>query len=306
MNILIVGLGSIARKHIKSVNSLKINAKFYALRSKPNSLKENKVNNIYSLSELLIKPDFAIISNPTSYHEKTIMKLINLKVPLFIEKPVLNNYQNASKISSLIKKNQILTYVACNMRFHPSIIFLKSFIDNFKPIINEINVYSGSYLPSWRENKNFRNSYSSSIKMGGGVHLDLIHEIDYCRWIFGDPKEVNSIKRSVSSLKINSIDFAKYTLLYDKFSLNLSLNYYRKDSKREIELVANNDTIIIDLLNNKVLSKINNKVLFEGKYSIQDTYNKQMKYFISKINNKEHPVNSFDEGVKTLILALNE
>jgi len=303
MNILIVGLGSIARKHIIAIKQLEINFKIYALRSKK-AKDEKYITNIYNLNDINDQLDFIIISNPTAFHEKTINKLIYLKVPLFIEKPVLNDFKNAIKISKNLKTNKIPSYVACNMRFHPSINFLKKFIDEFNPIINEVNVYSGSYLPDWRKNKNYKNSYSSQSKMGGGVHLDLIHEIDYCKWIFGFPLMVKSLKRSVSSLEIDSIDFSNYNLIYNNYSINIILNYYRKHPKREIELVIKDETIIVDLLKNSVYSNKEKRFLFKKKFNIQETYNKQMKYFVENIN--RNLMNCFDEGIETLKIALNE
>ena len=254
MNVLVVGLGSIARKHIIAMNQLEIKFKIYALRSKSNKKEEKFIKNIYDLKDLKIKLDFAIVSNPTELHEQTIIKLTDLKIPIFIEKPVMSNYKNSNDISDFLKYNKILTYVACNLRFHPSILFLKKYIEKFKPLINEINIYSGSYLPNWRKDQNYRDSYSSFSKMGGGVHLDLIHEIDYCQWIFGLPSDVYSLRRSVSTLEIDSIDFSKYSLIYDKYTINIILNYYRKDSKREIELVTKDDTVLIDLIKNSVYS----------------------------------------------------
>ena len=305
MNVLVVGLGSIARKHIIAMDHLEIKFKIYALRSKP-CIEEKNIKNIYSLNELNIKLDFVIISNPTLYHKKTIIRLSSLKIPLFIEKPVLKDYKNVSDISSYLNKNKIISYVACNLRFHPSIIFLKKYIDKYKPRINEVNVYCGSYLPNWRKNQNYKDSYSSHSNLGGGVHLDLIHEIDYCQWIFGLPVKVNYLMRSVSSLDINSIDFSKYSLIYDNYTINITLNYYRKDSKREIELITDDDTISINLLNNSVYSIQKNKFLFKRQFNIQETYNHQMKYFIDNIKKNKKPMNNFDEGVNTLKIALNE
>ena len=37
MNVLIIGLGSIAKKHIEALHSLKLDFEIYALRSKKNS-----------------------------------------------------------------------------------------------------------------------------------------------------------------------------------------------------------------------------------------------------------------------------
>jgi predicted dehydrogenase len=41
----------------------------------------------------------------------------------------------------------------------------------------------GQYLPDWRPNKDFRKTVSANKRLGGGVLLELSHEIDYLRWI---------------------------------------------------------------------------------------------------------------------------
>ena len=131
MNILIIGIGSISKKHIYSIKKIIKNPVIYGLRS--NKLKCSKlkdVQNIFELSDLNTKIDFVIISNPTHLHYNSIINSLNLNCPLFIEKPVLSSLENSSKILSLIKKNKIKTYVACNLRFHPLLKFLKIFLKN--------------------------------------------------------------------------------------------------------------------------------------------------------------------------------
>ena len=61
-------------------------------------------------------------------------------------------------------------------------------------------VLCGSYLPSWRKNIIYNKSYSSDKKKGGGVLLDLSHEIDYITWILGSfTKNILSIKNFLIS-----------------------------------------------------------------------------------------------------------
>ena len=50
-------------------------------------------------------------------------------------------------------------------------------------------------------------------KMGGGVHLDLIHEIDYLIYLFGIPKEIKKQYRKVSKLNIDSNDYMFFSNL---------------------------------------------------------------------------------------------
>ncbi len=306
MKILIIGLGSIASKHIQAIKSIDSEAEIFALRSSENSISVNDIVNIYSLVDLEIKFDFVIISNPTSLHRNAILEALRFNCPLFIEKPALDNLNGASEIIEKIKNNNIFTYVACNLRFHPLILFLKKYLDEHTPIINEINVYCGSYLPSWRPGQDYKESYSANASLGGGVNIDLIHELDYCLWIFGPPDDIKSIKRNVSSLNINSSDFAFYHLFYKNFTLNINLNYFRRDTKRQIEIVTQDDTLVGDLINNKLISLANGKTLFHSNFQMSETYLEQMKYFINNIKHGRKGMNDLNEGISTLKIALNE
>ena len=124
MKVLIVGLGSIAIKHINALFSINKNTKIYALRSNSNKNNVEGVTNIYDLKTSKIIFDFAIISNPTHLHFKFIEKLTTLEIPLFIEKPVLHSLDKINYLTSIIERKSIVTYVACNLRFHPCILFL--------------------------------------------------------------------------------------------------------------------------------------------------------------------------------------
>jgi len=127
VNILIIGLGSIAKKHISAIRFIKPHAQIFALRSSSSLMDAevyDNVQNIFSLQKLSIKPDFILISNPTQMHFEAINKSLLFRCPLFIEKPVLNNLIHSEAIRKEINDTGVITYVACNMRFHPSIKFI--------------------------------------------------------------------------------------------------------------------------------------------------------------------------------------
>jgi predicted dehydrogenase len=304
MKILIIGLGSIARKHINALQNLNISAEIYALRSNLKSKIEEGVQNIYDLENLNISFDFAIISNPTHLHFQFIEKLAKLNIPLFIEKPAVHTLKNVTELIELIEKKQVVSYVACNLRFHPCIEFLKNKLNDRSLKINEVNVYCGSFLPDWRPGVDFRKIYSANASMGGGVHLDLFHELDYVSWLLGLPNQSNGTLRNVSSLNIDAIDYANYVLEYDTFTANIILNYYRKKSKRVIEIVLDNEILEVDLINNRVINS-ENKIVFEAPdFEVKNTYSFQLDYFISCLKSNIQPMNSFRESIEILKIVL--
>lgn len=301
MKVLILGLGSIAKKHIAALRNLEEDFEIYALRSSEKAEQYDGVQNIWHWNEVPEDCDFIIISNPTSEHLNTILKCLELRVPLFVEKPPLHSLVGAQELLNKIRKYRAITYTAFNLRFHVVLQWVKRFIADKRVL--EVSAYSGSYLPHWRPNRDYRLIYSAISDLGGGVHLDLIHELDYIIWLFGRPASSQSAHGRISELEIDSSDFAQYILLYDKMVANIRLNYFRPTPKRTLEVVMEGMAIEADLIGGKVINH-NHEVMFEGEVVVQDSYNKQMRYFVDAIKAGSKPQNSLEESLKTLEYCL--
>ena len=305
MKVLIIGLGSIALKHIKALQELYPSVVIYALRRKGEPSKEIKgVIEVFDISEIKVDTlSFILISNPTAVHYETIKEVMVYKKPLFIEKPLFETLSNeANDLVMEIERQGIPTYVACNLRFLESIAKIRELLVGKR--VNEVNVYCGSYLPDWRPNIDFRKVYSANKEMGGGVHIDLIHELDYVYWLFGAPIHTQSFFSNKSSLNITAYDYANYLWEYDDFSVSVILNYYRRDSKRTLEILTDEGTYLVDLLRNNI--SYNDEIVFQSSQLSLETYTAQMQFFVEEILNKQTKFNTIVEGYKVLELCLQE
>ncbi len=303
MKVLIIGLGSIARKHIAALKEIDAGVEIYALRSDRNAVQVDSVINLYDIKECRQDFDFAIISNPTSLHANAIRSILGLNIPMFIEKPVFESLGYEELLKDIAEKG-IKTYVACNLRFLESLCYLHDYIrNNPRRRINEVNVYCGSYLPEWRPGTDYRKCYSAIPELGGGVHIDLIHDIDYVYWIFGKPKYHHGVCRNVSSLDIRAVDYANYQLFYPQFTVTIILNYYRRDYKRTLEVVFEDDTWTVDLKEN-IICNSKGMVIFKGKNTPLDTYKSQLEYFIDLVVNGGNPVNNINVAYDILKICL--
>ena len=305
MKVLIFGLGSIATKHIEALRSIDSSVSIYALRSSKKSKQVEGVVDLYSLDDVQVDFDFILIANPTIHHKDTIRTALRFNVPLFIEKPSLASLQDSKEISQEISKANILTYVACNLRFHPCLTFIKDYLSASQKTINEVNVYCGSYLPDWRAGRNFREIYSANADQGGGVHLDLIHETDYLYWLFGKPLSANRMLTHRSSLNISAVDYANYCFEYPSFSASVVLNYFRRDAKRSFEIVFEDETLLIDLIHSTI-KRADGSLLFSSADTVVKTYRLQMEYFINCAQLKQKTMNTFDDSIEVLKMCLNE
>lgn len=305
MKVLIIGLGSIAKKHINSLRKVSAEAEIYALRTSKSASSLEGVTDIYNIDELDMKSiDFVIISNPTAKHYETICQVCNYEKPLFIEKPLFSEITDKSEVLvRQVSESAQITYVACNLRFLESLQFLKKEIQDKR--INEVNVYCGSYLPDWRPNVDFRKVYSANKEQGGGVHIDLIHELDYVYWLFGRPEQTKAFFSNNSSLKISAYDYANYLWTYSQFSVSVVLNYYRRDSKRTIEIITDSGTYEVDVLKNTV--DFDKKCIFVSPNKTMDTYDSQMRFFINEImTGKSTQFNTIEEANEILKLCIKD
>ena len=289
MRVLIVGLGSIARRHIAALRRIDPEVELTALRSGAGGPSVPGVRDIRSLDEAGAPFDFAIISNPTACHADAIRALLPLGIPLFIEKPLFARLGEEELLEE-IRRRGIRTYVACNLRFCDTLRFLHDFVQGLR--VNEVNVYCGSYLPEWRPGTDWRQCYSARPELGGGVHIDLIHELDYVHWLFGDPLRSRKTLRHASSLGIEAEDYANYCLEYKDFCVSVILDYFRRDYKRTVEIVADSGTWTADLGASRV-TDAEGRVLFESRQADGDDYWEQMKYFLSLL--REEAPASFND-----------
>ena len=142
MKALIVGYGSIGKRHIQNlINYSNIEIIVCTKRKQDNFLKKNHCKIITSLKKCINEnPDFAIISNVTSSHMKTAIELANAGIHLLIEKTLSNNENGVKRLQSIVKRKKLITLMGCHLRFHPCIIKIKEMIEIDGPVIADICV----------------------------------------------------------------------------------------------------------------------------------------------------------------------
>ena len=84
--------------------------------------------------------DTAFITNPTSLHVNTALKLIKNNVNLFIEKPLSNNLENIYFLKKQLNKKKLNCEIGFQNRYHDLLIKLKKIIDkkNMERLLNVI------------------------------------------------------------------------------------------------------------------------------------------------------------------------
>ena len=332
MNILILGLGSIGQRHLRNLKLIVPNANFYAIRKKSNVPLLNNYNKVLtgdikkkyalkyfnSLDEIYskeIKIDCAFVCTPSSHHISETIELLKKNIHCFVEKPLGSSLKNVKKLEILLKKKKLITMMGYQLRFNPIIQYIDQIIKK-KSIIGEIiaaHIHHGENIKDFHPYEDYRFSYAANKKLGGGVILTQIHEIDYFLHFFKDYKikYSSSISSNVSDLDIDVEDVISSTFILKKnkkkITCTMNLNFFEKPKKRKIYLIGKKGSLEACLNSNKIIIYIKGKKIVKiFKFKKNDIFKKEIKFFISSIKLKKKISNdlNINNGIKTLKFAL--
>ena len=295
-SVLVSGYGSIGRRHVDILSGL-VKKKNITILTNQKISNFRTINTLKALNE--VNPYYIVICNPTSDHLnkiKFIEKNCKNKFVL-VEKPL---FSKPDKIN--VKKNKY--FVGYNLRFNPIINFLKKKIKSKK--IWSVNIFCGSYLPNWRNNIDYRKSSSAQKHLGGGVLLDLSHELDYVQWLFGKIKIEYCKSKKLSNLNIKTDDFLNLTGKTKKVaSIQITLNYFTRKPTRQMFIDGKNISLQADLIKKNVIHYDGNKKrIYNFKNSKRNLeYKKQHLAILT--NKYTDKLCTFKEG-KWLVYLINQ
>ncbi len=309
MKILFIGLGSIGIRHFRNLVSILeedgISFTVDAVRTRNNPLPEDISSRLgfsySSYAELQEFYDLAFICNPTYLHFDTIRSASPFARNLFIEKPVFD--RTDYDLNELVPLSKGIQYVACPLRYTGVLQRLKEIVSARK--VFAARAICSTYLPNWRLGIDYRDTYSAHKDQGGGVSIDLIHEWDYLTWLFGFPDEVCNFRGKYSDLEIDSDDHSVYIAKYPDKQISLSLDYFGRIERREIELYLSDEVIVGDIRNQQIRFLKENKVIDYSEP--RDAYQKrELRSFLTLLKQEIQTDNPIDYAFEILKIAKGE
>lgn len=294
--ILIVGFGSIGRRHLRNLRALGYK-NFVLYRTNKSTLPDDEIGDIpveYDLDKALAyKPIATIIANPTAVHMSVALAAAKDGSHLFLEKPISHSLKGVDELKSLVHEKKLIVQLGFQFRFHPLLRRIKRLLEQNKigPIVS-VQAHWGEYLPDWHKGEDYHLSYSARKELGGGVLLTLSHPFDYMRWLIGEIDSVSAIQSRSGGLKIDVEDSADVLLSFTNGATgNVHLDYLERPSSHFIHIIGQNGIIHWD--NSKPKNFDRNRLFID-----------EMRHFISCITKNEQPLCSFDDGIATLRIVL--
>ncbi|TAL19576.1 SDR family oxidoreductase [Patescibacteria group bacterium] len=241
--VLIIGLGSIGRRHVQNLRALGVND-IFAFRSRGAAARPlepgEQVLTVPTLEAgLARKPDIVFVTNPTAFHLATARAAVRAGAHVFIEKPISHTPNGVEEFLSEAAAAGRHVFVGFNFRFHPTIRIARERLlagAIGRPVSARFAI--GEYLPDWHPWEDYRTSYSARAELGGGVLLTQIHDIDLLNWFFGLPREVTASLGTCGELGVDVEDVAALICNYERLIAEVHLDYLEKPARRCFTIIG--------------------------------------------------------------------
>lgn len=310
---LVIGSGSIAKRHIANLKQLFASAWVACVSASGRTLRVEDVGDdvlcFASIQEALaMKPDFAIIASPAPWHIEHALLLLEQGVPVLIEKPVADSLERLGGLHPLLIERASIIDVAYNLRYMGSAQAFKALLDEGKVgAVRSVSIDVGQYLPDWRPASDYRKNVSARRALGGGVLLELSHELDYLGWLFGRFQSVYCVARNSGALDVDVEDTVDALLVRnDGLVANLHMDFLQRAPVRTCKVVGQAGTLVWDILNNRIslhTGRDQQSVLFDDPaYDRNIMYINQLRHFAKVATGAARPAVGIDDALETLHL----
>lgn len=315
MKALVIGTGSVGRRHIG--NLIALGADVVAFSHRGHDVAERlpgaDVRLVSDVASAIAEhPDAVVVANSTEMHVETAISVARSGIPLFIEKPLGCSMDGVSELKSLVDSQNLVVEAGFMLRFHPNLRWIKDVVVQGQlGSLMSVRASVGQWLPSWRPGIDHRLSYSARVEKGGGVIFDLTHELDLVSWLIGQIVDVSAMTRKVDLLEIGSEAIAEISLrAADGVIAQVHLDYVRPGYGRSLEVIGTLGVIDWDYMAGTVtLSKADGTRRVVDRvppaYERNAMFIAHMRHFLRRLEDDAlAPGSSLDEAIDVLGIAL--
>lgn len=314
MKILIVGLGSIGRRHLKNLAALGVR-QLAAVTQGRCPLPSEDLPIFLPLENLEQGlnwgADAVFVCNPTAHHLETAMAAASAGCHLFLEKPVSHKLDGLAALNDLVAQQNLCVQVGFQFRYHVVLQQIQALVTNgYLGRIISAHAHWGEFLPGWHPWEDYRQSYSAREDLGGGVVLTLCHPFDYLRWMLGEITSVQAIGGHLSQLETNTEDTALVSLRFENGAIgSVYLDYISQPAKHSLQIIGEKGRIEWDADMGAA------KIYTEGGRSVEAIspgnffernamFRSEVADFLHCLRHEEQPACTLEDGIRALEIAL--
>lgn len=255
--IAVVGRGSAASRTIHLLLEQPYASRIVQVSSHPTGFED--VHHYSSLDDLSEgEVDWVFDCSPASSRVVNAKSIANIGVAALFEKPLGMNATHGREIMALFEKEKLALRVGYNIRTLGAYEHVRGIIqEGILGNLEGVQVSVGQYLPDWRPGRDYRTTVSARADLGGGVLLELSHEINYVVGIFGRVTEVTGHLNHSGELQLDAEDSAKALLMISNGNnlvpVEISLDFLKRVPERWCRVDGSMGRLHWNLLSNTVI-----------------------------------------------------
>jgi predicted dehydrogenase len=311
--ILIIGLGSVGRRHLQNLLTLGVD-NIILYRTGKSTLPDSEFNNFKTFDKLEealeSEPIGVIVANPTSLHVSTAITAAKAGCHILMEKPVSHTLEDISDLRKIVKANNLQFVTGYQFRFHPALRKIKAWLEAERiGAVISAQAHWGEDVTNWHPGENYSKSYSVRAELGGGVALTLSHPFDYLRWFFGDVDKLYAVTGNSESLQTNADAIMQIAAKFKNGVIgDIYLDYIEKPTRHTLSLIGERGTIHWD--NGAGGAKLFNGDKCVEEYKLPPAFERNtmflslMGHFLKCIEGAESPACTLDDGIADMKIAL--
>jgi len=311
--LLVVGYGSIGKRHLRLARELMPEADIRVLRQHECLVVPPDANGCFSSMDhaIAFSPQAAVIASPATFHVRTASALARLGVHLLVEKPLSASLEGVADLLETCDMNDAVLQVGYNLRFLPSLQRYRLMLqENLIGRVLSVRCEIGQYLPSWRPDTEYRLGVSARRELGGGALLELSHELDYLRWVFGDVEWVKATLSRQSIVEIDVEDTAHLTLGFSpadeghQLIGTVNMDFIRHDTTRLCTAIGENGSLrwngLTGVIDQFEPGEKEWRELYHYQHQPDESYRAEWQHFLACIEEKKTPLVTGEDGLMVL------
>lgn len=232
------------------------------------------------------------VATPPSFHEEYSIAAMKAGKPVYVEKPMAMNYEQAKNMATIAAEKNIKMVVAHYRREQPFFKKIKQLID--EKVIGDVRLANLTYYrnPFSKEELVGRNLWRVDPSIaGGGIFHDLApHQLDLMLYLFGAIEKVNGISTNQAAAYMADDMVAGNILFKNGIAFNGCWCFNCAVYKDHCEIIGTAGKISFNVFDNRIIELTvkgnTSEIVFERLQHVQQPMiAKTVQYFLGNADN---------------------
>jgi predicted dehydrogenase len=311
-HVLIVGSGSVGKRHARNLASLgcRISCVDPREERRKELAAETPVIGSYPTIEDALSIgglDGVVVGSPTAFHPAQTISALEAGLPVLLEKPVAKTAAEAHAMREAERRTGVPVLLGYTWRWWPPLARVRALLgDSAVGTLRHVQFHMSAHLADWHPWEPYQEFFMASAAQGGGALLDESHWIDLMIWLFGMPAELSGRVEKISDLNIETDDNVDALAVYpDGLRVSLHLDLYGRPHEKYIRFIGEGGTLLWSADPNRLAIGRQSAHVWEAEnftFERNDMFMAVAREYLDVVTRRVSPSCTLTDGIKVMEL----